>query len=634
MLAVPQKQRETPQGSQTWHRVSQTLNLSDLPMLGRESGFWAGIVVRVATLVGFLLFLDIAGDLTDMNELVFLGLANLLHGICPYGQTYILATYAGSFVQSYFNYPPFAVLFHLPTLLWLGPQSLGTIQFMPGMFLLHTTFDFILYYRLHQAGHSRAELMLWVNPGMVFIDIITFVSLPLLLVTLAILNLDNPVRTGLYSSLLAASYQLGVIFLPFILLYQLKRRKLLNTIVGLLPVVGVVLAFFLWNPTAFINDLLLAQLGRGYVNWFEASPMSLYYNRYYPATFLFMGSLPSVVFNIAIGLGIPPSNAPQIALPMMAIVGIAAIGLLVHFVRNPRKGLAILYPGCLLALLIASGSEGLTHYWVMTITLPFLAWAQHGTLFPSSNAPAFSSSAGSAVLHKQNTENRESHVATNRRTTRLSKLNLLRRLFDTIELDLGDRIIRGLDGLPFVSGIRSYRKLWSMFGDQLTLELGSERGFGSVGICNCIRTDLRPHPKLDAVCDATQLPFRDHIFDRTWCVYLAHHIPDIRGLVEEGCRVADKFYLYDFLPRSWLHGFSVVWDLLFFREHIQSAQPWALRAMAPNLRQYRQGRLGGVLYVFAKDAHFRRSAGGSRAKNAKSIKSSLPHSGGRPVSPP
>ena len=634
MLAVVEKQREALQGSQTWHRVSHILNLSDLPKLSREPGLWGGIVVRVATLVGFLLFLDVAGDLTDMNELVFLGLTNLLHGICPYGQTYVLATYAGSFVQSYFNYPPFAVLFHLPTLLWLGPQSLGTMQFMPGIFLVHTALDFILYYRLHQAGHSRAELMLWVNPGMVFIDIITFVSLPLLLVTLAILNLDNPVRTGLYSSLLAASYQLGAIFLPFILLYQYKHHQLTKTIMGLLPVLGVVLAFFLWNPTAFVNDLLLAQLGRGYVNWLDANPLSVNYNRYYPAAFLFMGSLPSLVFNIAIGLGIPPSNAPQIALPMMAVVGIAAVALLVHFAWNPRKGLAILYPGCLLALLIASGSEGLTHYWVLTITLPFLAWAQHGTFFPSSNATAVSSSSESAELHKRKTKSQEPLAAVNRRSTRLSNLNLLRRLFDTIELDLGNRIIRGLDGLPFISGIRSYRKLWPMFGNHLTLELGAERGFGSVGICNCIRTDLRPHSKLDALCDATQLPFRDHIFDRTWCVYLAHHIPNLRGLVEEGCRVAEKFYLYDFLPGSWLHGFSVVWDLLFFREHIEPAKPWFLRAIAPNLRHYRQGRLGGVLYVFGDDALIRHSAGAPRAKSAKSIKSSFPTSGRLPVSPP
>jgi len=317
-------------------------------------------------------------------------------------------------------------------------------------------------------------------------------------------------------------------------------------------------------------------------------------------------------------------------LPMMAIVGIAAVVLFVHFTRNPRKGLAILYPGCLLVLFIASGSEGLAHYWVMTSTLPFLAWAQRQTFFAAPSAAPVSSSTGSGRQPKQKAKNGDLPLGAKQRTRRLSKLNLLRRLFDTIELELGDRIIRGLDGMPFISGIRSYRKLWPMLGRKLTLELGSERGFGSVGICNCIRTDLRPHLNLDAVCDATQLPFRDHVFDRTWCVYLAHHVPDTRGMVEEACRVADKFYLYDFLPRSWLHGFSVVWDLLFFREHIESAKPWILREIAPYMRQYRQGALGGVLYVI-EEAGSKRSAREPRTNGTKSIKSGLPNSGGLPV---
>jgi hypothetical protein len=609
------------------------LNLSDLPKLRHESGFWAGLVVRAATIVGFLVLLDVAGDLTDMNELVFLGLANLLHGVSPYGQTYTLGTYAGTFVQNYFNYAPFAVLFHLPTFLWPGPQSVGTMQFMPGIVLLHTMFDFVLYYRLHQAGHSRAELMLWVNPGMVFIDVITFVSLPLLLLTLAILDLDKPVRTGLYSSLLAASYQLGVIFLPFVLWYQFKRHQLSRALAGVLPAAAVVLVFFLWTPTAFVDGVLIAQLGRGYVDWFDANPLSPYYNRYYPAAFLFMGSLPSVVFNVAIELGIPPGSAPRIALPMMAIAGIVALVLFVHFARNPRKGLVILYPGCLLVLLIASSSEGLTHYWVMTITLPFLAWAQRHTFFTSPNAGASSSSASAVVSSNPRAKNWNLPVQANRRKALLSRLNPLRRLFEAIELEMGHRIIMGLDGLPFISGIRGYRKLWPMLGNKLTLELGSERGFGSVGICNCIRTDLRPHLNLDAVCDATQLPFRDHVFDRTWCVYLAHHIPDIPALVGECCRVADKFYMFDFLPGSWLHGFSVVWDMLFFRERIEAAEPCLLREIAPHLRQYRRGALGSVLYVFDECGRARRGADQRQAGSAKRIKSGSLHCGGLPVSP-
>jgi hypothetical protein len=403
------------------------------------------------------------------------------------------------------------------------------------------------------------------------------------------------------------------------LIYQYRRRQLSKTVISLLPVAGVVLVFFLSNPAAFVHDLVLAQLGRGYVNWLEADPARPFYNRYYPAAFLFMGSLPSVVFNIAIGAGISPSSAPQISLPLMAVVGIVGVVLLLHFARNPRKGLAILYPGCLLVLLIACSTEGLTHYWVMTITLPFLGWAQHRTFFPSSRAT--SASIQVPTVTKEESKKRETPAAVKRKRWHLPKLNLLQRLFDAIELDLGNRIICGLDGLPFVSGIRCYRKLWPLLGNHLTLELGAERGFGSVGIHNCIRTDLRPHPDLDAICDATQLPFRNRVFDRTWCVYLAHHIPDIRGLIEEACRVADKFYLYDFLPGSFLHGFSVVWDLLFFQEHIEAAKPLLLYAIAPKLRQYRQGHLGGVLYALSEESLDGRSRIQLRATNAKGIKS-------------
>ena len=360
-------------------RLVSLLNLGDLPGLRREPGFWGGLIVRAAALLGFLLFLGVGGDINDMVELLFEGMVNMLQGVCPYGQTYTLATFGGSYQQDYFNYPPLAILLHLPVLLWPGPQSLGTLDFMPAFTLLHTFFDFIMFYRLHQEGYRRAKLLIWVNPGMVFVDVITFLSLPMLLLTLALLNLDDPIRSCLYGAMLAATYQLGLIFIPFLLAYHYHRQLLIPALAGMLPVFAVTLPFLLWNPSAFINDLFLAQLGRGYVNWFEASPASPYYNPYYPATFLFMGSLPAVIFNAAILLGLPPDLAPRTALPMMLGVAVLALLLFIHFLRHPRKGLAILYPGTILALLIGSTATGLAHYWVLTVPLTYLAWAQRDT---------------------------------------------------------------------------------------------------------------------------------------------------------------------------------------------------------------------------------------------------------------
>ncbi len=593
------EQSSTGNNPSALQNLAGWLNLSDIPKLGREPGFWAGLIVRSATITIFLLFLFIGGDITDMNELLFKGIDNLLHGISPYGQSYSLATFGGAFNQSYFNYPPFAIIFHLPVLLWPGPQSLGTLDFMPGFFLLHTLFDFILYYRLHQAGYSRAPLMLWVNPGMVFVDVVTFISLPLLLLTLAILNINDPVRCGLYSALLAASYQLGVIFLPFFIIYHITQKDSRRTIASMLPVLAVVLAFLVFSPITFVNDLFIAQFGRPPVNWGDSNPISPFFNRYYPMGFLFMGSVPALVFNFAIGLGVSPALAPRIAFPMLLLVGVITIIFLIHFILNPRRGLAILYPGILLVLLIASMSEGIAHYWVLTITLPFLAWNQRHTFFSSPTASTTGNNPHHAApLAGEKPKSQRTPSTKSRREARMSRLpSFIRRAFESIDLDFGERLISKFGSLPFVCDIRRYTEFWPLLKDQLTLELGSERGFGSKGVASCVRTDLRPINGVDVVCDATNLPFRDDVFDRTWCVYLMHHVPNIHQLLLESKRVSRKAYFFDFTPRTWLHYFSIVWDRLFFGDKIHPPSPKALRDMAPELRVYPQGALGGVLYA-------------------------------------
>lgn len=364
-----------PQGF-TWERIRDALNLKDIPQLLRDDGFWAGLIVRLVTLIGFLLFLNVAGDLNDMNELVFKGMANTLQLINPYGQSYILQTFGGPYTQDYFNYPPFAILFHLPCMLWPGPQSIGTIDFMPAFFLLHTFFDSVTYYRLWQRDHRIISKIIWINPFFVFVGVITFMSLPLMLLTLALLNIDKPMQSGLYSALLAATYQMGALFVPFLMIYHWRRGQLRQNVLGMIPILLIVLVFFVWNPFFFVRDLLVMQVGRPHVNWQDNNPLSPYYNRYYQTAFIFMGSIPSIVFNIAIFMGVPPPIAPQIAPIMMAFVGVLGVLAGIYFFKNSRKALAIFLPGVLLALFIASTSEGLTHYWILCLTLPFLFWAQ------------------------------------------------------------------------------------------------------------------------------------------------------------------------------------------------------------------------------------------------------------------
>ncbi|MFX1317910.1 MAG: hypothetical protein ACFE9D_08600 [Promethearchaeota archaeon] len=385
MSSLSEPKSEPQPQKPLWQRLSITLNLNDIPRLLRATDFWAGIIVRLATFFAFYMFLNVAGDLTDMNELVFKGMVNLLHGVNPYGQTYLLSTFAGSYTQDYFNYPPFAILFHLPTALWLGPHSIGTMDFMPAFFLLHWFFDFVTFYRLWQNEHRVISKVIWMNPFFVFVNVITFMSLPLMLLTLMLINLDKPVRSGAYAVLVAATYQMGAVFIPFILIYHWKAGQLRWSFLGMLPFLLITLLFFFWNPILFVRDLLVMQVGRPHINWLDNNSLSPYYNRYYPLGFLFMGSIPSWVFNIGIGLGLPPPLSPQIAYVMMLMVMVFAIFGLVYFIKNLNWAQAILIPGLLLAFFIASTAEGLAHYWVLCITLPFLFWRHRDSLYAAEN---------------------------------------------------------------------------------------------------------------------------------------------------------------------------------------------------------------------------------------------------------
>jgi len=151
---------------------------------------------------------------------------------------------------------------------------------------------------------------------------------------------------------------------------------------------------------------------------------------------------------------------------------------------------------------------------------------------------------------------------------------------------------------PFVKAIRGALEILPLLHNHFTLELGSEGGSGSLGLKNCVRTDLAPLLDLDVVCDATALPFRDQVFDRTWSVYLAHHMSDINALISEARRVSKKLYLFDFLPNSWIHYYSKIWDWLIFSTSIKAVNPQVLSKIDPNYRSYKRSHLGTILYVF------------------------------------
>lgn len=154
---------------------------------------------------------------------------------------------------------------------------------------------------------------------------------------------------------------------------------------------------------------------------------------------------------------------------------------------------------------------------------------------------------------------------------------------------------------PITKAVRGALELCPLLENQFTLELGSERGLASQGLSSCIRSDLEPYNGLDVICDATSLPFRGKVFDRTWAVYLAHHVANFEALITEACRISEKFYMFDFLPNSWLHYYSKIWDWLIFSTPIKPVNPQELNEISPTHRSYKRSHLGTVLYVFEHD---------------------------------
>jgi hypothetical protein len=114
-----------------------------------------------------------------------------------------------------------------------------------------------------------------------------------------------------------------------------------------------------------------------------------------------MASLPSLVFNIAIYLGVAPPIAPQFAPIMIIGVGILGILCLLYYLKHPRRALAIFLPGIILTLFIASTAEGLAHYWTLCLPLIFLFYRQRDSFYPPGHPRALKGPALTSNLPKK-----------------------------------------------------------------------------------------------------------------------------------------------------------------------------------------------------------------------------------------
>jgi hypothetical protein len=246
-------------------------------------------------------------------------------------------------IENFYQYPPFSLIIHMPTLLWPSPSSYFTIDFMPAFFIIHFIADFYMFYRLWKVKFYGSAMGIWVFAGPLFVlfDFITFMSIPMLFIVLAYLNIDKIKRAALYISLGTATYTYLAIPALFFFIYYYKKGKfkaVKDFIIGLIPAIVVFIPFLIWDPYVFINDLFFSQGLRVSGNFINPT-----YGDAYWYTHLF--SIPPYL-NTIYNLVIDPNtqlSIPNLTPILLGIMLILALFLLIKLYLKPSKSKLIDY---------------------------------------------------------------------------------------------------------------------------------------------------------------------------------------------------------------------------------------------------------------------------------------------------
>ncbi len=326
-----------------------------------------GAYIRILSFIGIMLAAftnPLFPDVNDMNELITLGIVYMFQGQNPYGQTYVLsalgATPSDTYVQNFLNYGPMNLLLHLPCMIypWMI-NGAGYMNFQPSFFLFHTIFDFLMFDRLMRMNQRFVALFVWINPLFVTLNLVTHMSVPLLLVVLGYENWKDPVQSVFWLGLGALTYQYIALLLIFAIAYHIRSCK--GVLLGLLPSLAVLGAFQLWavfegRPFVLVDDLLLQQFGRPYEPWFPDHQYSWY---------TWTGSIPAVVYNV-LGqvdpLMVLTGGLLRLSTLMNAIALSIAVVFLLHIVIEPNYKRSVLYGALALLLVLLSSPSGIWHH--------------------------------------------------------------------------------------------------------------------------------------------------------------------------------------------------------------------------------------------------------------------------------
>jgi hypothetical protein len=211
-----------------------------------------GVFIRVLSLITILIIASINPlfpDINDMNQLLTIGISYMFQGLCPYQRTYHLSALGvlprDWYDQNYMNYGPVNLILHVPCMVY--PWSFdfaGYMDFQPSFMVWHGFFDFLIFDRLLRMKHRVAAFVIWVNPIMVTMNLVTHMSVPIFLLLMGYEKWKDPTQSIFWLGLGALTYQYIALLLLFAIAYHIRSYK--QVLLGLLPSLVILGVFQAW----------------------------------------------------------------------------------------------------------------------------------------------------------------------------------------------------------------------------------------------------------------------------------------------------------------------------------------------------------------------------------------------------
>jgi hypothetical protein len=230
----------------------------------------------------------------------------LMSGVNPYGHQYIVPqNLATAGAQNVFAYLPGVVEFLAPF------GAIGDVRL--GLVTCDCLVAVALYSMKNRRAGPTAVAYLAFPPAILFSTWYpndTLVGMAFLGLALATRHQGWYSISAALTGLALASSQLVWLFYPFVLLADLKNRRLKEIILGLLVAVAASAPFVIWNLSALINNTIFFEFGRPVQKLLTAEPFGVNVN---PT----LSGLAMTLFGVSVPLALKVGIAVAALLPLL-----------------------------------------------------------------------------------------------------------------------------------------------------------------------------------------------------------------------------------------------------------------------------------------------------------------------------